>query len=475
MISTNNIPVINSITSQVFFKQTEETTTVTLNDICVIQCFYGIDVNRIKSTATALSYMLQSTYIPKNWIFIEAQKSKDDCSFKWLKHYGIKYQFIEINEEQSITPLKMALWNIGTTMSNEENICFIDSDIMYCNPEWLLQIDNQFKIFDVISPFSEAYHSEDEHLIKYSSVGHEWINEHSIENGHFGFSLGMKRHVFKRLNGFDPIPGFDDIWNILRILGKNIGNPFLEFIPCDLPKIDEYGHNVDFGYANETIFHIDHNGSNTKYLKMVDALKNRINAIDDVISYDKNDFLTLPIYRNNTFFQKAIRIACPNMHICPNDISGEEFLFNIGKSIEEPNSKKPIIFITELKDEFGQSLGGIHHLNECLKHTMKFPFQFLAYVGNGIDCDDQFMIKKSFNSFNEYLHDIKSLGFEDCIVIYVPLNSEVIEMDYILNPNYNTIYKSNNNGILIANTSNMTENPIIDRIEKICLMKNPQN
>lgn len=85
------------------------------------------------------------------------------------------------------------------------------------------------------------------------------------------------------------------------------------------------------------------------------------------------------------------------------------------------------------------------------------------------------MIKKSFNSFNEYLHDIKSLGFEDCIVIYVPLNSEVIEMDYILNPNYNTIYKSNNNGILIANTSNMTENPIIDRIEKICLMKNPQN
>ena len=43
----------------------------TVDDIALIQCFYGTDIARIRATTQALEFNLQMTRKPSTWVFVE--------------------------------------------------------------------------------------------------------------------------------------------------------------------------------------------------------------------------------------------------------------------------------------------------------------------------------------------------------------------------------------------------------------------
>lgn len=43
-----------------------------IDDVAVVQAFAGTDAHEISKTAKALQYMLKSTSMPSDWIFVES-------------------------------------------------------------------------------------------------------------------------------------------------------------------------------------------------------------------------------------------------------------------------------------------------------------------------------------------------------------------------------------------------------------------
>ena len=101
--------------------------------MAVIQAFFGTDIARITATSRALQVMLQSNPLPKHWIFVEAQRNKNQAVFAWLKSYGVKYIFRKYDEDSEGLLLKTALWNIGAANTTADKLLFVDSDIVFCN------------------------------------------------------------------------------------------------------------------------------------------------------------------------------------------------------------------------------------------------------------------------------------------------------------------------------------------------------
>ena len=91
----------------------------TIEDIALIQCFYGTDISRIRATTQALEFNLQMTAKPSTWVFVECQRKKSECAFQWLKRYGVKYVFVQMKPENEGIMLKHPLWNIGVANCTE--------------------------------------------------------------------------------------------------------------------------------------------------------------------------------------------------------------------------------------------------------------------------------------------------------------------------------------------------------------------
>ena len=77
--------------------------------------------------------MLQANPLPKHWVFVEAQRNKNQAVFAWLKSYGVKYIFRKYSEDSEGLLLKTALWNIGAANTTADKLLFVDSDIVFCN------------------------------------------------------------------------------------------------------------------------------------------------------------------------------------------------------------------------------------------------------------------------------------------------------------------------------------------------------
>lgn len=56
----------------------EETSRLS-NPFTLVQCFYGLDKARIIAVTKAMQHMLRSDPMPAEWIFVEAQKKKDEA------------------------------------------------------------------------------------------------------------------------------------------------------------------------------------------------------------------------------------------------------------------------------------------------------------------------------------------------------------------------------------------------------------
>lgn len=185
-----------------------------LKPFTLIQCFYGVDEQRISATITALNYMLQLDPKPDEWIFIEAQKSKDLCKFSWLKHNGIKYKFIKINKQNEFIPLKSALWNIGADIAKNDLFAFVDADCYFLNLDWANAVKIALNNYDFcsLSQFN-IYNEKPSNQLE--TVGSRWLKikdkKEKFQFGHCGFTLGTNRTAFDAIGKIETLPALEDI------------------------------------------------------------------------------------------------------------------------------------------------------------------------------------------------------------------------------------------------------------------------
>lgn len=266
----------------------------TIEDIALIQCFYGTDIARIRATTQALEFNLQMTAKPSTWVFVECQRKKSDCAFQWLKRYGVKYVFVQMKPENEGIMLKHPLWNIGVANCTESKLCFVDSDVVMCNSDWIKKAAHEFDSYDVLSLASHQYCQADENCKLYETIGYKWVSTGKVDKGHVGFTLGLTRKTFKEIGGLDPAIILDDIHTYHKILGDEAFKFFEEWTkPFDLPSDRKFGYNLELGYADNVACHVWHGDAPSKYDDLTKLMvTSGVKSMSDIFDYSRGD--TLP-------------------------------------------------------------------------------------------------------------------------------------------------------------------------------------
>ena len=242
------------------------------NEISIIQSFYGTDPLRVSATEKALSNLLKMAvpFSKFDWVFVEGQLDESRAKFKWLSNHGITYVFVKMTLEQFDVMYKPELWNIGQTHAKFDKYCFLDSDVYFSNEDWLDQIHIGFDKYDVFSP--QGY-SCDENRKKYfmmKSIGMKFLTENTTECGHPGYGICLTKNVFDKLNGFQITLILSDIWNYVRILGKDMMKPFSRWFSQNIVSIDIP---IKFGSTNNILHHCWHGERNaSKFTKMKETV-----------------------------------------------------------------------------------------------------------------------------------------------------------------------------------------------------------
>ena len=310
-----------------------------VDDIALIQSFYGVDVSRIKATITALEFNLQMTRRPSTWVFVECQKKKSDSVFGWLANYGVKYKFVKMTSDNDGIFLKTPLWNIGASMCSESRLCFLDSDVVMCDSDWIEKASNAFNDHDVLSLASHQYYEDDEKCELKKTIGYKWATENRVDGSHCGFTLGLTMDAFNQFNGFDATLILDDIQFYHRLCGNRVFKSFDKWI---INRVPGYGMPLRLGYADNVACHVWHSGNKDKYDGITKLLRYiGIKSYSEIIDYDKGNPNSLPKWKDD-----AISQTIKNTLIKYNEFMG--ILENHDKTFD---------FIDEYKDEMVKMLG----------------------------------------------------------------------------------------------------------------------
>lgn len=71
--------------------------------------------------------------------------------------------------------LKNSLWNIGVANCTESRLCFVDSDLVMCNSDWVERAVDAFDSgSDVLSLASHQYYQSDSSCKLYETIGYKW-------------------------------------------------------------------------------------------------------------------------------------------------------------------------------------------------------------------------------------------------------------------------------------------------------------
>ena len=337
----------------------------TIEDIALIQCFYGTDVARIRATTQALEFNLQMTAKPSTWVFVECQRKKSECAFQWLKKYGVKYVFVQMKPENEGIMLKHPLWNIGVANCTESKLCFVDSDVVMCNSDWIEKASTEFDSHDVLSLASHQYCQADENCKLYETIGYKWVSSGRVDKGHVGFTLGLTRKMVNLIGGqLDPAIILDDIHTYHKILGDDAFKSFEEWTkPFDLPPDRKFGYNVELGYADNIACHVWHGEAETKYDDLTKLLvASGVKSINDIFDFSEQlpawkEFSSKCMVLKQTI-EKYYKHVKENEFVedkQPFDIVGE-FRSGMKKAMGEPDEKHPLFVCTVVKDGFGLRL-----------------------------------------------------------------------------------------------------------------------
>lgn len=113
-------------------------------DVSLIQSFFGQNELQIRAVTNSLHFMALSNPKPLDWIFVEAQRSEKNAKFKWVVNLGAKYVFVKIENDKQDHFIKERLWDIGKLHANSDNLVFVDSDVSYCQMDWLKYVAKTF-------------------------------------------------------------------------------------------------------------------------------------------------------------------------------------------------------------------------------------------------------------------------------------------------------------------------------------------
>lgn len=362
-----------------------------LNNISIIQSFYGLDIERISATTNALKAMVNSTSFPSEWIFVEGQEKESDCCFNWLKKYGIKHKFVKLTKQQKNLFLKTPLWNIGANIVTASRLCFIDSDISFCNSNWLESVQKQFESgVDVMSLHGYCYHENQCEISQiYESIGHV-IQNKSADHGHYGFTIGMTRNAFDKMGGFECSYILDDLLYWSKITGGRFINSYNQWSLN--PNFND-GLLFKVGSTEEVVCHNDHGELKTrKYRALIDISKDRIRSFNDIIEYSPENPLILPKWKNDSLISKIIHDSVDQVVSSENEnINGNEVYFgNACSRFGKIDDENPLIICTVFRQTFINNIEKLKEFKENLEKKCKTDFQLVCFsdidlIETGID------------------------------------------------------------------------------------------
>ena len=421
----------------------------TIEDIALIQCFYGTDIARIRATTQALEFNLQMTAKPSTWVFVECQRKKSDCAFQWLKRYGVKYVFVQMKPENEGIMLKHPLWNIGVANCTESKMCFVDSDVVMCNSDWIKKAAPEFDSYDVLSLASHQYCQADENCKLFETIGYKWVSTGKVDKGHVGFTLGLTRKTFNLIGGLDPAVILVDIHVYHKILGDDAFKSFEKWYkPFDLPADRKFGYNVELGYADNISCHVFHGDAPSKYDDLTKLMvASGVKSMSDIFDYSRGD--ELPAWKTNTAKGMALRntILKYYEHVKKNELAEDkqpdfdlvgEYRSEMKRLLGEPDEKHPLFVCTVVKDRFGLKLEDFTKFSDMVEDKF-IGAKVQPVVLFFTDCkkydfkDEGFNVVpiKNYNPEDEFAQCLrKDLKYPKNVVIYyIPFRLEGFRSD----------------------------------------------
>lgn len=177
-------------------------------DTCVVLCFFNpVNYNSPIYNANIVIDKLLSSKIP---VFITELLYDNQVSKLNYKTQTVHAKSVIFSKEN--------LWNLTEKIipENYTKLIFLDSDINFNNPDWLDQSSELLNTYDIIQPMEDCvqyiYKKNDpisEIDLSYSkkSIAYaikEKENPNNLVNAKFhpGYCVGMKRSIFRQINGF---------------------------------------------------------------------------------------------------------------------------------------------------------------------------------------------------------------------------------------------------------------------------------
>ena len=421
--------------------------TSTVEDIALIQAFHGNNPARIRATVTAIEFNLRMTRRPSTWIFVECQKSIEDCAFRWLKNLGIEHMFVPMTPESEGLMLKMSLWNIGAAACRESRLCFLDSDVVMCDSDWIERAAKRFNDgYDVLALSEWAYYQYDEKCRLMPTIGKIWT-ENRILNRHVGFSFGETREMFVRMGGFFPaVHHYDDIGNYYRLFGDKLDmNVFRQHMGRICPeKGHEHGYNIRFTYVPTIACHIWHGSTSANKSEFaLTALLNEsgISSVRDVVEIG-SDPAILPTWLGNGRARCMKQTIQDYFKFLKTKKEGDQFDIvdhyrsEMQKTLGVPGEGHPLFVCTVVKDGFGRDIEAFRRFRSGIEG------KFSATGNSSIpvvlfftDVQNHNFSKEEFNivplkdyedgkDFEQCMRD--DLKWPDGVVVYyVPFNARI--------------------------------------------------
>ena len=188
-------------------------------DVALVQCFFGQDKLQESAVDLALRFMSLSNPRPREWVFVEAQRSEMDAKFKWVAGLGCKYVFVRIENDRQDYFIKEQLWNIGAIHAKSDNLVFVDADVAYCQMDWLEHVAHTFANgCELFQPHAWSWRASEPNGTKDDNVGNLNLMESFAHkrmlnkplarfNGHTGYDIAITRKHYKEVGGFWSVCG----------------------------------------------------------------------------------------------------------------------------------------------------------------------------------------------------------------------------------------------------------------------------
>ena len=370
---------------------------------------------RIRATTQALEFNLRMTRKPSTWVFVESQRKKSDAAFQWLKNYGVRYVFVPMRAESEGILLKNPLWNIGASNCPESRLCFVDSDVVMCNSDWVEKAATAFGQYDVLSLASHQYYQADESCSLHRTIGHTWVESGNL-SGHLGFTLGLTRKAWQEIGGLGPALVLDDVHTYHKIVGDRLfKDAYKDWLGMfELPERHRNGHNLELGYAPNVACHVWHGDHPSKYADLTRLVKAAsVKSESDMFDCSER----LPTWKMCSARGIALSraVAMYNDHHRRNDLDEDagvvdsgfdivaEFRSEMRKQLGAPDSRHPLFICTVAKDGFGLRLQDF--------------IEFHSKV------EEKFFLPSGVQPIVLFFTDCQKHGFKECGLNTVPLKN----------------------------------------------------